>query len=373
MLSLRTRAEPRDRGVRLHGALRRRDRALVRRARGGLPGAVHALVREGARPAVRREPAPARGLLRGDGRAHAPAVDGVEAPRQGAVLQQPARPRRGAPAARGVRAAGGGDHQAQQPVRRRGGGDGRRRVRQGARDRPAERLRRRLLLQPAGRPRAGRAARRDVRRAGVRAGLRRGRARDPAARSRTCGCSRTRSGAPCRSASTTSSACAAGCSCRTATPGSSCARTCRSSTARKPTEEEWGELLFAMRVCKHVRSNAIVLARGLATVGIGAGQMSRVDSVRIAVDKARAAELAARRSRHGVRRVLPVRRRTAAGDRRGRASDHPARRIAARPGGRRRHATPPAWRWCSPPAAISAIDHPPVRRSSNCPLEFGKR
>jgi phosphoribosylaminoimidazolecarboxamide formyltransferase / IMP cyclohydrolase len=60
-------------------------------------------------------------------------------------------------------------------------------------------------------------------------------------------------------------------------------------TERKPSEKEWGELLFAMRVCKHVRSNAIVLASGLATVGIGAGQMSRVDSVRIAVDKAVAA------------------------------------------------------------------------------------
>ena len=45
-----------------------------------------------------------------------------------------------------------------------------------------------------------------------------------------------------------------------------------------------------MRICKHVRSNAIVLARELGTVGIGAGQMSRVDSVRIAVGKARAAE-----------------------------------------------------------------------------------
>jgi len=62
-------------------------------------------------------------------------------------------------------------------------------------------------------------------------------------------------------------------------------------TTRKPSEEEWGELLFAMRVCKHVRSNAIVLSRGLGTVGVGAGQMSRVDSVRIALAKAAAAEL----------------------------------------------------------------------------------
>jgi phosphoribosylaminoimidazolecarboxamide formyltransferase/IMP cyclohydrolase len=55
---------------------------------------------------------------------------------------------------------------------------------------------------------------------------------------------------------------------------------------RKPTEEEWQNLLFAWRVCKHVRSNSIVLARDLATIGIGAGQMSRVDSVRFAMEKA---------------------------------------------------------------------------------------
>jgi phosphoribosylaminoimidazolecarboxamide formyltransferase/IMP cyclohydrolase len=58
-------------------------------------------------------------------------------------------------------------------------------------------------------------------------------------------------------------------------------------TERKPTEQEWGELQFAWKVCKHVRSNAIVLTQGLATIGIGAGQMSRVDSVRLAVEKAR--------------------------------------------------------------------------------------
>ena len=55
----------------------------------------------------------------------------------------------------------------------------------------------------------------------------------------------------------------------------------------RPGETDWGDLLFAWRVCKHVASNAIVLAHGLRTVGIGAGQMSRVDAVRIAVEKAR--------------------------------------------------------------------------------------
>ena len=55
----------------------------------------------------------------------------------------------------------------------------------------------------------------------------------------------------------------------------------------EPSESQWGDMLFAWRVCKHVTSNAIVLARGLHTIGVGAGQMSRVDAVRIAVDKAR--------------------------------------------------------------------------------------
>ena len=51
-------------------------------------------------------------------------------------------------------------------------------------------------------------------------------------------------------------------------------------------EPHWGDLVFAWRVCKHVASNAIVLAKGLQTIGIGAGQTSRVDAVRIAVEKA---------------------------------------------------------------------------------------
>jgi len=58
-------------------------------------------------------------------------------------------------------------------------------------------------------------------------------------------------------------------------------------TERKPSEAEWGEMLFAWKVCKHVRSNAIVLGRELASIGIGAGQMSRVDAVALAIRKAR--------------------------------------------------------------------------------------
>ena len=53
------------------------------------------------------------------------------------------------------------------------------------------------------------------------------------------------------------------------------------------SEALWGDLLFAWRVCKHVSSNAIVLGSELQTLGIGAGQMSRVDSVRIALEKVR--------------------------------------------------------------------------------------
>jgi phosphoribosylaminoimidazolecarboxamide formyltransferase / IMP cyclohydrolase len=64
-------------------------------------------------------------------------------------------------------------------------------------------------------------------------------------------------------------------------------------TKRAPTEAEMNDLLFAFRVCKHVKSNAIVYAKGGATVGIGAGQMSRVDSARIAAWKSGEAARAA--------------------------------------------------------------------------------
>ncbi len=58
---------------------------------------------------------------------------------------------------------------------------------------------------------------------------------------------------------------------------------------REPTEQEMNDLLFAFTVAKHVKSNAIVYAKDLSTVGIGAGQMSRIDSTRIAAWKAQEA------------------------------------------------------------------------------------
>ena len=56
-------------------------------------------------------------------------------------------------------------------------------------------------------------------------------------------------------------------------------------TQTEPDEAQWRDLLFAWTVVRHVRSNAIVIAREGATLGIGAGQISRVDSVRLAVEK----------------------------------------------------------------------------------------
>ena len=67
-------------------------------------------------------------------------------------------------------------------------------------------------------------------------------------------------------------------------------------TDRVPTEEELRDMLFAFKVAKHVKSNAIIYAKDEATVGIGAGQMSRIDSAKIAVSKAQfaAQEIAAK-------------------------------------------------------------------------------
>lgn len=62
--------------------------------------------------------------------------------------------------------------------------------------------------------------------------------------------------------------------------------TLRFVTKTRPHKEELSSLLFAMKVAKHTKSNAIVLAKGKRTVGIGAGQMSRIDAARFAILKA---------------------------------------------------------------------------------------
>jgi len=60
-------------------------------------------------------------------------------------------------------------------------------------------------------------------------------------------------------------------------------------TQRQPSEDEWRALEFGWKVAKHVKSNAIVFASGVQTLGVGAGQMSRVDAARFAVLKAKLA------------------------------------------------------------------------------------
>ncbi len=120
-------------------------------------------------------------------------------------------------------------------------------------------------------------------------------------------------------------------------------------TRRKPTDREIADMLFALKVAKHVKSNAIVYARDGATVGIGAGQMSRVDSARIAATKAREAAASRglagtqdQRLRRRVRSLLSVRGRFARGRRSGRHRRHPARRLGqGRRGHRRRRRAGP--------------------------------
>ena len=166
------------------------------------------------------------------------------------------------------------------------------------------RIRRRRRAQPRGLGDARYLAHRAIRRGALRAGLRRAGDRG-ARRKASVTVSTTPSGDASRRPSGTTAAFSGGCSCRTATGTSPNETGWRSSAAGLP-EEQWGDLLFAWRVVKHVASNAIVLARRLQTIGIGAGQMSRVDAVRIALEKA--LELGHDLDRSGacLRRLLPV-------------------------------------------------------------------
>jgi len=70
-------------------------------------------------------------------------------------------------------------------------------------------------------------------------------------------------------------------------PGGESVREAEVATEREPSDEEWRALEFAWTVVRHVKSNAIVFGNEDRLVGVGAGQMSRVDSVRIGIEKAR--------------------------------------------------------------------------------------
>ena len=139
--------------------------------------------------------------------------------------------------------------------------------------------------------------------------------RAPSSRpSRTCACSkcRCRRGHATRS---TSSASAAACCCSRPTR-----RTCRRGelrvvTKQAPSAAQLDDLLFAWKVAKFVKSNAIVFCAGGMTLGVGAGQMSRIDSARIAVDQGRERRPDAGRLGGRQRRLLPVPRRPGRGRR----------------------------------------------------------
>ena len=113
----------------------------------------------------------------------------------------------------------------------------------------------------------------------------------------------------------------------TSTPAATTRPPGRWPRARPLTEAELADLAFAWRACRAVKSNAILLARDGASVGVGMGQVNRVDSCRLAVE--RAGERAARLRRR-LRRVLPVRRRPAGPARRRGPRDRAARWVDAR-------------------------------------------
>ena len=123
-------------------------------------------------------------------------------------------------------------------------------------------------------------------------------------------------------------------------------------TRRRPTLEELTDLLFAWRAVRHVRSNAIVLARNAATVGIGAGQASRQVSVEIALrragDRAKTAVMASDA-------YFPFPDGIQAAAVGGRHRDHPAGRLDPRRDGDRSRRPTPHGHGIHRPAALSSL------------------
>ena len=273
--------------------LRCRDRALVRRRAGRARGRADARGADDHRDppaasALRREPAPAGGLLRDrpDARDRCRATD----PGQGAELQQPGRCRRGAGAGRRVQPGRGRDRQARQSVRRRD------------RRRSGQAYARALACDPVSAYGGIVALNRTLDAAtaeqitqlftevviapdatdDARAVL----AARPNLRLLLTGAAAAPDELMLRSV-------AGGLLVQERDAAGVDELELEVVTERTPTPAELADLRFAFAVCKHVRSNAIVFARQGATVGIGAGQMSRLDSVAIAVRKAAETAIAA--------------------------------------------------------------------------------
>ena len=122
-------------------------------------------------------------------------------------------------------------------------------------------------------------------------------------------------------------------------------------TTRKPTDAEMNDLLFAWKVCKHVKSNAILYAQDGRSLGVGAGQMSRVDSAKIGAMKAVLPLKGCVAARDA---FFPVPRRRRRDRRSRRHRHHSARRLGERPGSHRRRRPPRPrhgvdWRAALPP------------------------
>ena len=254
--------EPRGRGVRLHRPLRHRDRALVRRAQEDFPPLYVRAFEKVARPRLRREPAPARRLLRAGRRAHARAVDGPPAQRQASCRSTTcSTSTRRALLVREFELPACAIIKHNNPCGAAVGGRALEAYERAFACDPLSAFGGVICAQPPGRRRARRGAHRAVHRGAVRA------AASPTRRSRSSRSQaehadpRGQRAPPCRtSASATSSGhrrpAGAGPRHRPRGPR----RRWRSSPSASRPRQEWGEMLFAWKVCKHVRSNAIVLA-----------------------------------------------------------------------------------------------------------------
>ena len=290
------RGQPRDaaeaggRGVRADRGVRRPDRELPQlRRRHRLPVAADDGGREEGRPALRREPASARRLLHRSGPCRRQHQRRAPDRRQGPLLQQPARSRRGVEHRERLQDAGGLHREARQSVRSRLRGGPRRGLPPGARGRQRQRLRRRHRREPDDRRGTARAIRPGFFEAIVAPGY------TPEALEIL----RTKRGFEIVEIPPADSGAddlgigrfdfkriGGGLLVQTFDEMEEDRDKLQPVTQRRPTLEELTDLLFAWRAVRHVKSNAVVLAKKHAMVGMGAGQPSRVVSVEVALRKA---------------------------------------------------------------------------------------